>query len=76
MGRPKRKDGKMAKVVAKNKYNSKAYYRPSITILKDQEQLVKEYAKKIDGSVNGMINRLLMEEIPGFVPTESPFRKE
>ncbi len=47
----------------KQRYNEKAYDRLAITIPKGKKALVEEYAATHDGSVNGVVNRLLRVEL-------------
>jgi len=47
----------------KQRYNEKAYDRLAITIPKGKKGMVEEYAAAHDGSVNGMVNRLLRKEL-------------
>ncbi len=47
----------------KQRYNEKAYDRLAITIPKGKKTLVEEYAAAHDGSVNGVVNRLLRVEL-------------
>ena len=47
----------------KRRYNQKLYARLQIVIPKGRKDAVEEYAKQHDGSVNGLVNRLLREEM-------------
>lgn len=47
----------------KQRYNEKAYDRLAITIPKGKKGMVEEYAATHDGSINGMVNRLLRTEL-------------
>ena len=47
----------------KQRYNEKAYDRLAITIPKGKKASVDEYAATHDGSVNGLVNRLLRTEL-------------
>ena len=47
----------------KRRYIEKTYARLNIVIPKSRKEQVEEYAKSHDGSVNGLINRLLRDEI-------------
>ena len=47
----------------KQRYNEKAYDRLAITIPKGKKASVDEYAAAHDGSVNGLVNRLLRTEL-------------
>lgn len=44
-------------------YNEKAYDRISVTVPKGQKAMIEAAAKRNGESVNGMINRLLQQEI-------------
>lgn len=68
MGRPKREDGRNARTVANNKYNSSVYDRLAVNVNKGERERLKEYAAGNGESVNGLINRLLAAEVPGFDP--------
>ena len=50
-------------------YNEKAYERLAITIPMGRKAEVEAFASKTGESVNGLINRLLMQEI-GMTPEE------
>ena len=47
----------------KQRYNEKAYDRLAITIPKGKKAMLEEYAATHDGSVNGVVNRLLRIEL-------------
>ena len=47
----------------KQRYIAKTYARLGVTIPKSRKEQVDEYAKAHDGSVNGLINRLLRDEM-------------
>lgn len=68
MGRPKREDGRNARTVANNKYNTTVYDRLAVNVNKGERERLKEYAAENGESVNGLINRLLAAEVPGFDP--------
>ena len=44
-------------------YNEKAYDRLAITIPKGRKQVVEAYARDHGESINGLINRLVRDEI-------------
>lgn len=70
MARPAREDGRNARTVASNKYNSSNYERLAVSVKKGEREKIKAYAEKNGESANGLINRLLADEIPGFNPIE------
>lgn len=47
----------------KRRYNDKTYARLNIFIPKNRKEQVEEYAKTHDGSINGLINRMLRDEM-------------
>lgn len=47
----------------KQRYIAKTYARLGITIPKSRKEQVEEYARTHDGSVNGLVNRLLRDEM-------------
>ena len=47
----------------KQRYNEKAYDRLAITIPKRKKAVVEAIAASRDGSINGMVNRLLRDEL-------------
>lgn len=47
----------------KRRYNQKAYARLQIVIPKGRKEAVEEYARQHGGSVNGLVNKLLREEL-------------
>ncbi|MBQ4089196.1 MAG: antitoxin [Clostridia bacterium] len=47
----------------KRRYNEKTYARLSIVVPKSRKEQLEEYAKAHDGSINGLINRLLRDEM-------------
>ncbi|MBQ4090244.1 MAG: hypothetical protein IJC56_10280 [Clostridia bacterium] len=47
----------------KQRYIAKTYARLGITIPKSRKEQLEEYAKAHYGSVNGMINKLIREEM-------------
>lgn len=47
----------------KQRYIAKTYARLGITIPKNRKEQVEEYARAHDGSVNGLVNRLLRDEM-------------
>lgn len=71
MARPTREDGRNARTVANNKYNSANYDRLAVNVKKGEREKVKVYAEKNGESTSGLINRLLAAEIPGFDPIEN-----
>lgn len=70
MARPARDDGRNARTVANNKYNSANYDRLAVNVKKGEREKVKEHAERKGESVSGLINRLLAGEVPGFDPIE------
>ena len=69
----KREDGKNSQTVAKNAYNNRNYDRIAIQVNKGEREHLKEFAKKNGERVNGLVNRLLADAVPDFIPvgTES-----
>ena len=47
----------------KNRYNEKAYDRINLVVPKGQKEVIKKLAEKNGESVNGFIQRLIIEEI-------------
>lgn len=47
----------------KQRYNEKAYDRLAITIPKGQKQAVEAHAEKVGQTVNGLVNKLLREDM-------------
>lgn len=70
MARKPREDGRNARTVANNKYNVKAYDRIAVNVKKGQRDIIKEYAESLGETTNTLINRLLADEIKGFIPIE------
>ena len=66
-GRPARTDGRNARTVANNKYNEKAYDRINLTVKKGNKEKIQAAATAAGESVNGYINALLAEDIPGYI---------
>ena len=64
----KREDGKNSQTVAKNAYNTRNYDRIAIQVNKGERERLKEFASKNGESVNGLVNRLLADAVPDFVP--------
>ena len=50
-----------ASTKAQNKYISKAYDRINLTVPKGGKEAIKSHAEKLGESVNGFINRAIME---------------
>lgn len=48
---------------ALDKYKKKSYDRIEVFVPKGQKDIIKEYAKSNGESVNGLINRLLNQEL-------------
>ena len=69
-GRPARADGKNARTEANKNYNNKAYERINLVVKKGNRERIREAATAAGLSVNGYINNLLYESIPGFVPMD------
>lgn len=67
MANNKRIDGKNARSVASEKYNSKTYYRFYVNMKKENELIIKQYAFDHNMSVNQLINTLLAAQVPGFM---------
>jgi len=53
---------------ANRKYNEKAYDRISVTVPKGRKEEIEAFARTTGESVNGIINRLLMEAMGIPVP--------
>lgn len=70
MARPAREDGRKARTVANNKYNSANYDRLAVNVKKGEREKVREHAAGKGESVSGLINRLLAGEVPDFNPIE------
>lgn len=68
MPRPKRDDNRNARTVANNKYNVAAYDRLAVNVKKGEREKIKKHADETGQSVNGMINKLIADEVPGFDP--------
>lgn len=49
---------------AVKKYNEKAYDEIKIRVKKGNKEIIQTHAESINETVNGMINRLLENEIP------------
>jgi hypothetical protein len=71
MGRPTREDGRKARTVANNKYNTNNYDRINLVVKKGEKDKIKAQAERSGESVNGFINRILAAEVPGFEPVEN-----
>ena len=52
---------------AVKKYNEKSYDEIKVRVKKNQMDMIKEYAKSNNESVNELINRLLSQEIEDFI---------
>jgi hypothetical protein len=72
MPRKAREDGRNARTVANNKYNSSAYDRIAVNVYKGNRELVKKYAEDRGETTNSLINKLLATEIDGFKPVLKP----
>lgn len=59
----KREDGLNSQTVAKNKYNAKNYDRIAIQVNKGEREKVQAHAASKGESVNGLVNRLLADEM-------------
>lgn len=62
MGDKKNSD---ARIRANNRYNDKAYDRINIAIPKGQKETIRTYASARGDTVNGLLNRLIIEELEG-----------
>lgn len=71
MARPAREDGRKARTVANNKYNSANYDRLAVNVKKGEREKIKEHAEHKGESISGLINRLLADEVPGFDPIDN-----
>jgi len=49
---------------AVKKYNEKAYDELKVRVKKGTKEIIQKHAEQQKETVNGMINRLLKEEIP------------
>lgn len=56
---------------AKNARNKEKFDRISLMVPKGQKDVIKQYCKEHHETVNGMMNRLLKNEIEGFEPTDT-----
>lgn len=63
----KRKDGRKARTVAQNTYISKRYDRINLLVESGNKEIIKDRAAERGESVNGYINALLAEDIPGYI---------
>lgn len=52
-----------AQTRASNKYQAKAYDRIAVQVKKGEREKIKEYAEKNGETVNGMIIRLIYDEM-------------
>ena len=52
---------------AVRRYNDKAYEHINLTIRKGNKEVIKSKAAETGQSVNGYINGLIAEDIPGYV---------
>ena len=52
-----------ARTRANRKYNEKAYARIALTIPKGKKEAVEDHAKRKGESINGLINRLIREDM-------------
>ena len=52
---------------AVRRYNGKAYENINLTIRKGNKDIIKGRAAETGQSVNGYINSLLAEDIPGYI---------
>lgn len=48
---------------AKNKYNAENYERISLVVDKGQKDIIKAHAEKNGESLNGFINRIIIEAL-------------
>lgn len=48
---------------AKNKYNAENYERISLVVDKGQKDIIKAHAEKNGESLNGFINRIIIESL-------------
>lgn len=55
--------GEFDKIKYNNAFNAKAYDRINLTIPKGEKERIKAAADKNGESVNGLINRVLFEEV-------------
>lgn len=65
-GRPARDDGRNARTVANNKYNNKVYERINLVVKRGNKERIQAAATAEGESVNGFINRIIAERIPGY----------
>ena len=52
-----------AHIKASNKFNKKAYYRPSICLRREYEEMLREKADKKSLSVSGYILELIKKDL-------------
>lgn len=71
MGRKAREDGRNPRTVANTKASEKKYDQMKIYLEKGQREKVRVYADSLGISVNALINSLLSDAIPGFIPIGS-----
>ena len=57
---PENKNSK-ARIAANNRYNAKAYDRINIAVTKGNKEIISAHASKHGESVNGFINRAIVE---------------
>ena len=49
---------------AVKKYNNKSYYENKLRVKKGKKDIIQKHAESRNETVNGMLNRLLENEIP------------
>ena len=52
-----------SQTIASNKYNAKAYDRVSLMLPKGKKEVVREYAESKGLSLNGYINKLIIDDM-------------
>ena len=67
-GRKPREDGRNPATVANNKYQKTAYDRLSLLVLKGNKEVIKKRAAERGESINGYLNSLIADDIPGYTP--------
>lgn len=51
------------KIISDNNWNAKAYYRPSICLRREYEELIRNRAKELDMSMSEYIQSLIKKDL-------------
>lgn len=55
------------KIISDNRWNAKAYYRPSINLRREYEDAIRERAKELDMSMSSYIQALIKKDLESHI---------